>query len=219
MPTNTEHGNTPFYVILVWDCGCSHEGLHAYDIHQKSVRKRFVVILFVNAPLLCKQFCETQWPRPPLFSPSWLILWNSMTPTSFVFTELANTIRYGGGFLYNLVFTEWRHCVSQNEVWGRGCYITLFSPSDVTAFHRIQWSMGEDSYITFFSPSDVTVFHRMKYGGGVLYNLVFTEWRHCVSHNSWGSLGNIWGEGLKRDVFSPFSRKYPVLWGAFVVES
>ena len=46
-------------------------------------------------------------------------------------------MKYGGGFLYNLVFTEWRHCVSQNEVWGRGCYITLFSPSDVTAFHRI----------------------------------------------------------------------------------
>ena len=58
-----------------------------------------------------------------------------MTPTSFVFTELANTMKYGGGFLYNLVFTEFRHCVSHNEVWGRGCYITLFSPSDVTAFH------------------------------------------------------------------------------------
>ena len=65
------------------------------------------------------------------------ILWNSMTSTSFVFTELANTMKYGGGFLYNLFFIEWRHCVSQNEVWGRGCYITLFSPSDVTAFHRI----------------------------------------------------------------------------------
>ena len=65
------------------------------------------------------------------------ILWNSMTSTSFVFTELANLMKYGGEFLYNLVFTEWRHCVSQNEVWGRGCYITFFSPSDVTAFHRI----------------------------------------------------------------------------------
>ena len=61
-----------------------------------------------------------------------------MTSTSFVFTELANTMKYGRGFLYNLVFTEWRHCVSQNEVWGRGCYITLFLPSDVTAFHRIR---------------------------------------------------------------------------------
>ena len=65
------------------------------------------------------------------------ILWNSMTSTSFVFTELANTMDYGGGFLYNLIFTEWCHCVSQNEVWGRGCYITLISPSDVTAFHRM----------------------------------------------------------------------------------
>ena len=66
-------------------------------------------------------------------------MWNSMTSTSFVFTELANTKKYGGVFLYNRVFIEWRHYVSQNEVWGRGCYITLFSPSDVTAFHRIVW--------------------------------------------------------------------------------
>ena len=66
------------------------------------------------------QFCETQWPRPPLFSPSWLI----------------------------------------------------------------QWSMGEGSYVTLFSLSDVTAFHRMKYGGGVLYNLIFTEWSHCVSQNT-----------------------------------
>ena len=56
-----------------------------------------------------------------------------MILTSFVFTELANTMKYGGGVLYNLVFTELRHGVSQNEVWGRGSYITLFSPSDVTA--------------------------------------------------------------------------------------
>ena len=34
------------------------------------------------------------------------ILWNSMTMTPFVFTELANTMKYGGGVLYNLVFTE-----------------------------------------------------------------------------------------------------------------
>ena len=26
--------------------------------------------------------------------------------------------------------------------------------------------MGKGSYITFFSPSDVTAFHRVKYGGG-----------------------------------------------------
>ena len=43
-----------------------------------------------------------------------------MTSISFVFTELANTMKYGGGFLYNLVSTEWRHFVSQNDVWGEG---------------------------------------------------------------------------------------------------
>ena len=54
----------------------------------------------------------------------------------------------------------------------------LFSPR-----WPIQWIVGWGSYIILFSPSDVTAFHRMKYGGGVLYNLVFTEWRHCVSQN------------------------------------
>ena len=44
-----------------------------------------------------------------------LDLWSS----TFVFTELANTIKYGRGFLYNLVFT-----------------------SDVTAFHRIKYGEG-----------------------------------------------------------------------------
>ena len=76
-----------------------------------------------------------------------LILWNSMTLTAFVFTEMANTMKYGEGVLYNLVFTEWRHCVSQNEVWGRGCYITLFSPSDVTAFHRIEKDCPSESHL------------------------------------------------------------------------
>ena len=50
------------------------------------------------------------------------ILWNSMTSTSFVFTELANTMKYGGG--------------------GEGSYITLFSQSDVTAFHRRKYGGG-----------------------------------------------------------------------------
>ena len=48
-----------------------------------------------------------------------------MTSTSFVFTELANTIKCGGGFLYNLIFIEWRHCVSQNKVWRRGVLYNL----------------------------------------------------------------------------------------------
>ena len=115
------------------------------------------------------EFCETQWPRPPLFSPSLLIQW-SMGEGSYITlfspsdVTAFHRMKYGrgGGVLYNLVFTEWRHCVSQNEVWGR----------------------GGGYYITLFSPSDVTAFHRMKYGGGgVLYNFVFTEWRHCVSQN------------------------------------
>ena len=43
----------------------------------------------------------------------------SMTSTSIVFTELANTMKYG-----------------------EGSYITLFSPSDVTAFHRMKHGGG-----------------------------------------------------------------------------
>ena len=92
-----------------------------------------------------------------------------MTSTSFVFTELANTMKYGGGFLYNLVFTEWRHCVSQNEIWGRECYITLFSPSDVTAFHRIDvleifaWSHPWGWFLESLYHSSVFVFYKIRY--------------------------------------------------------
>ena len=41
---------------------------------------------------------------------------------------------------------------------GEGSCITLFLPSDVTAFHRMKYE-GGGSYITLFSPSDVTAFH------------------------------------------------------------
>ena len=44
---------------------------------------------------------------------------------------------------------------------GKGSYITLFSPSDVTAFYRIKYGGG--GYITLFSPSDVTAFHRIAF--------------------------------------------------------
>ena len=44
-------------------------------------------------------FCETQWPRPPWFSPSCLIQWSM-----------------GEGSYITFFFTEWRHCVSQNWV-------------------------------------------------------------------------------------------------------
>ena len=47
------------------------------------------------------------------------ILWNTITLTSFVFTELANTMKYGGGFL-----------------------LTLFSPSDINALHRMKYGGG-----------------------------------------------------------------------------
>ena len=62
-----------------------------------------------------------------------------MTLTSFVFTELTNTMKYGRG----------------------GSYITLFSPSDITAFYGMKYGVGVSYNI--FSPSDVTVFHRIHF--------------------------------------------------------
>ena len=41
---------------------------------------------------------------------------------------------------------------------GEGSYITLFSPSDVTAFNRMKYGGG--CYIALFSLSDVIAFHR-----------------------------------------------------------
>ena len=55
----------------------------------------------------------------PTLNQHWVNSVKQMTSTSFVFTELANTMKYGGGFLYN-----------------------LFSPSDVTAFHRMKYGGG-----------------------------------------------------------------------------
>ena len=87
--------------------------------------------------ILCIHLSDQYFSHAANSSQEYSILWWKMTMTSFVFTKLANTMKYGGGVLYNLVFTEWRHWVTQNGVWGRGSYITLFSHSDVTAFHRI----------------------------------------------------------------------------------
>ena len=42
---------------------------------------------------------------------------------------------------------------------GEGSYITLFSPNDFTAFHRMKY--GKGCYIALFSPSDVSAFHRI----------------------------------------------------------
>ena len=58
---------------------------------------------------------------------------------------------------------------------GEGFYITLFSPSDVTAFHRMKYG-GRGYYITLFSPGDVTAFHRI----GDEYLPVFLTW---VTHS------------------------------------
>ena len=53
------------------------------------------------------------------------ILLKSLTSTSFAFTELTNTISMG-----------------------EGSYITLFSPSDVSAFHRIMHRAREEKAMT-----------------------------------------------------------------------
>ena len=75
------------------------------SIWQLIVIKIYTVYKIALITIYClTEFCETQWPRPPLFSPSLLIQWSM----------------------------------------GEGSYISLFSPSDVTAFHRI-W-FGNDVY-------------------------------------------------------------------------
>ena len=91
-----------------------------------------------------------------------------MTSTSFVFTELANTMKYGGGFLYNLVFDEWRHCVSQSEVWGRGCYITFFFTEWRHCVSQ-NIELGQSRYIILF----------------VSYNHVI-----CIRHRWEGEMGS-----------------------------
>ena len=138
-------------------------------------------------------FCETQRPRPPLFSPSWLIQWGMGEGCYITLFSPSDVTAFhrrsmGEGVLYNLVFTEWRHCVSQNEVWGRGCYIILFSPSDVTVFHRMKYGGGGVIYSCFHRVTSLR-FTEWSMGEGVLYNLVFTEWRHCVSQN-WADIGS-----------------------------
>ena len=66
------------------------------------------------------------------------ILWNSMTSTSFVFTELANTMKYGGGFLYKLVFTEWRHSVKKKLYNTPSPILHSVKRSDVTRFGQLR---------------------------------------------------------------------------------
>ena len=115
--------NPPPY-FFVWDSSAKTKEVEVIEFHIIWVITGLAKLLSMFSALNQLDTCA--------------ILWNLMTLTSFVFTELANTMKYGGGgVLHNLLFTEWRHCASQNEVWERGCYRTLSSPSDVTAFHRI----------------------------------------------------------------------------------
>ena len=58
-------------------------------------------------------------------------------------------------------------------VWGRESYITLGSPCDVTAFHKMKYG-GRGFYITLFSPSDVTAFHRIDAYTDKLVSLVLS---------------------------------------------
>ena len=60
-------------------------------------------------------------------------------------------------------FSYWPVLIESYILWNSWPRPPLFSPSWLI---QCQWTMGEGSYITLFSPSDVTVFHRMKYGGG-----------------------------------------------------
>ena len=140
---------------------------------------------------------------PVLPADSWIsrILWNSMTSTSFVFTELANKMIT---LLHNLIFAEWHHYVSHNEVWGRGCYITLFSPSDVTAFHRIcAMSSEPPSYLANSGrPKNLNDLSATS----ILQSV--NRWRHneysCCSHPSFSyrrpthmlSRSDRWSDGL-----------------------
>ena len=80
---------------------CTYEtwtNLGTWHCHDSIVRYA-IPSIYMHIPQL---FCETQWPRPPLFSLSWLIQWSM----------------------------------------GEGSYITLISPSDITAFHRIYKKMA-----------------------------------------------------------------------------
>ena len=90
-----------------------------------------------------------------------------MTMTSFVFTELTNTMKYGGGFLYNLFFTEWRHCVSQNRVDRRRASFYRDIASfyrdiasfyrDIASFYRDIATMRRNPANTGHSPNTVSM--------------------------------------------------------------
>ena len=108
-----------------------------------------------------------------------------MTSTSFVFTELANRMKYhGGGFLYNLVFTGWRHCVSQNEVWGRGCYITFFHRVTSLRFTRPMnkgWAVRQTFQLTLLQVidpwSDELICKKTSQPNEIIINVLVSSFR------------------------------------------
>ena len=72
--------------------------------------------MYIDLCYLCSQvtpFIDSRWHTH--------ILWNSIALTSNVVTELANTMKYMYGVLYNIIFHRvaiqkgfrWRHYVSQ----------------------------------------------------------------------------------------------------------
>ena len=134
------------------------------------------------------------------------ILWNSMIFASFVFTELANTMKYGGGVLYNLVFTEWRHCVTQNEVWGRGCYITLFSPSDITTFHRIAMTLPIQS--TFDADLPMPRRHLVSVEGRsqLPAHHQARRWGYCRSHLRGSQWSHSYHSAIAQLIMSPWRK-------------
>ena len=80
-----------------------------------------------------------------------------MSLTSFVFTELANTMKYGGGVLYNLVFIERRHRVSQNST-----KTVLYKPWIPNGYFRFEIIIND-----FFPDS----FEYLCYGSTAILNM------------------------------------------------
>ena len=118
------------------------------------------------------RFCETQWPWPPLFLPSWLIQWSM----------------------------------------GEGSYITLFSPSDVTAFHRIGMYPANTKYLLSFVQcwSNVEEFRPTLYKWYT--NALCVLDRLCISSAGWRKVASDFSNEFDILVFSDFPESIGLLW-------
>ena len=99
------------YHILYSIVYCHSSALHHLNFKSISnISVQWPVLPIQGKPLAfttLKWVCINHGDQRVFFNlKSTLILGNSMTSTSFVFTKLANTMKYGGGFSYNLVFTK-----------------------------------------------------------------------------------------------------------------